>query len=120
MAGSADMKSTEANFVSEKHWGLAKLNAVELMALVVGVALCSVGTIGVIAGVPIALGALYSGFFTTPRFKRGLYLGKCPHCDAAISAMHYQEQIDCPSCAGWVKIKDNRFIAVSGPVETAA
>ena len=120
MAAPMDTKSTEANFVPEKHWGLAKLNAVELMALVVGVALCSIGTIGVIIGVPMALGALYSGFFVVPRLTRGLYLGKCPHCGAAISAMHYQEQVDCPSCTGLVRIKDNHFVAVPGSVGNAA
>ena len=75
MSVSTDTKSTEANFVPEKHWGLAKFSAVELMALVVGIALCSIGTIGIIVGVPIALGALYSGFFVAPRLTS--------HCPAA-------------------------------------
>jgi hypothetical protein len=104
-------KSTEAEFIPEKHWGLAKLNAVEIMALVVGAALCSIGKIGVLFGVPIALGALYSGFFIAPKFKRGIYSGRCPHCGALMSAMHYQEKVDCPTCSGTVKVENSRFLA---------
>jgi DNA-directed RNA polymerase subunit RPC12/RpoP len=120
MTGPADSKSTEATFKPEKHWGLAKLSAVELMVLVIGVALCSTGRIGMLIGIPVALGALYSGFFMAPKFKRGIYVGQCPHCGADMSAMHYQEQVDCPSCGHFVTVKDSRFIAASDPVEKAA
>lgn len=78
MTASGEGKSTEASFVPERHWGLARLNAVEVMALVVGIALCSIGRIGVIVGVPIALGALYSGFFVKPRFVRGILFRPLP------------------------------------------
>ncbi|HLG86173.1 MAG TPA: hypothetical protein VKZ79_03145 [Alphaproteobacteria bacterium] len=104
-------KSTEAEFIPEKHWGLAKLNAVEIMAVVVGVALCSIGKIGMVFGIPIALGALYSGLFVQPKYKRGIYSGRCPHCSALMSAMHYQEKVDCPSCGGSVKVENSRFVA---------
>jgi endogenous inhibitor of DNA gyrase (YacG/DUF329 family) len=43
---------------------------------------------------------------------RGLYIGACPHCGAAMSATHYQTQVDCPSCAGDVAVNDSRFIAL--------
>jgi len=120
MTGPADPKSTQAAFRPEKHWGLAKLNAVELMVLVSGVALCSTGRIGTLIGIPVALGALYSGFFIAPKFQRGVYVGPCPHCGADMSAMHYQEQVDCPSCGRFANVKDSRFIAAPGPVGKAA
>ena len=120
MTASAEGKSTEASFIPEKRWGLAKLNAVEIMALVVGVALCSLGKFGMVVGIPIALGALYSGFFVTPKFKRGIYSGNCPHCGALMSAMHYQEKVDCPSCGGWVKVENSRFVAARGQSDKAA
>ena len=111
MAVTADRKTTEATFKAERRWGLARLSAAELMILVVGIALCSTGTYGVMVGVPIALGALYSGLFVPPRMQRGLYLGRCPHCDAAISAFPYQEEVICPSCDRLVGREGDRFVA---------
>ena len=120
MLVTADGKSTEATFVPERRRGLAKLSAAELMILVVGIALCSTGTLGVMIGIPVALGALYSGFFVAPKVQRGLYLGYCPHCGAAISAMPYQDALDCPSCDGHIERKDGRFLAVRGDAGKAA
>jgi hypothetical protein len=105
------MKSTPANFVPETPKGLAKPSAIEWMVMVTGVALCSVGNWGYFIGIPIALGGVYSGFFVAPKVKRGLYLGDCPHCGAAMSATHYQEELGCPSCDAMVKVKNGRFEA---------
>jgi hypothetical protein len=112
MTGQAnDRKSTKAEFVPENRRGLHKPNSIEWMVMVTGVALCSVGHWGVFVGAPIALAGLYAGFFHAPKIRRGLYLGTCPHCGAAMSATHYQDQLGCPSCHAMVELRDGRFIA---------
>jgi hypothetical protein len=80
--------------------------------MITGVALCSIGPMGVIAGVPIALAGFYSGFFVKPKVQRGLYIGPCPHCAAEMSATHYQDQLPCPSCDAMVRVRDGRFETV--------
>jgi hypothetical protein len=112
MAGlTKDGKSTEARFVPEERKGLHRPNAIEWMVMITGVALCSVGDWGVYLGVPVALAGVYSGFFVAPKVKRGLYYGPCPHCGAAMSATHYQEELGCPSCHRIVRVRDGRFEA---------
>jgi hypothetical protein len=112
MAGQANEgRWTPAEFVPENRKGLHKPNSVDWMVMVTGVALCSVGNWGIFLGAPIALAGFYSGFFLAPKVKRGLYFGACPHCGAAMSATHYQEELGCPSCQAMVQVRDGRFIA---------
>ncbi len=112
MAGQAkDGGWTQAEFVPEIRGGLARPTAVEWMVMITGIALCSVGDWGVYIGIPVALGGVYSGFFRAPNVRRGLYVGPCPHCGAAMSATHYQEELGCPACHAIVKVRDGRFEA---------
>jgi hypothetical protein len=106
-----DGKWTKAVFVPEIRKGLHKPNAIEWMVMVTGVALCSVGQWGVFIGAPVALAGVYLGFFMASKVERGLYLGECPHCGAAMSATHYQEELGCPSCHAVVKVRNERFEA---------
>jgi hypothetical protein len=108
----SEPKSTEATFVPNPTRGLARFNAIEITIVLLGLSLCSLGTIGMVVGIPIVLAAIYSAYFIPPKFNRGLYLGKCPHCGAAVSATHYQTQIDCPDCGAESKIENSRFIAI--------
>jgi hypothetical protein len=105
-------KSTPAPFQPNPTKWLARFNAIEILAVLIGVAACSLGLIGAIIGVPIVLVAIYSAFFIPPKINRGLYIGQCPHCGADASATHYQTQIDCPSCGGDIAIQDARFVAL--------
>jgi hypothetical protein len=105
-------KSTPAPFQPNTTKYLARFNAIEILAVLLGLAACSFGLIGTIVGVPVVLIAIYSAFFIPPKINRGLYIGKCPHCGADMSATHYQTEVDCPSCAGDVAVRDSRFIAV--------
>lgn len=111
----AELKSTEATFVPNPTRGLARFNAIEITLVVFGTALCSLGTVALIVGVPLILAGIYSAYFIPPKFNRGLYLGKCPHCGADVSATHYQTQIDCPSCSAESKIENGRFVAIPKP-----
>jgi DNA-directed RNA polymerase subunit RPC12/RpoP len=105
-------KSTPAPFQPNPTKWLARFNAIEILGVLLGLAACAMGTIGTIIGVPVILLAIYSAFFIPPKINRGLYIGKCPHCGAEMSATHYQAEVDCPSCARWVAVKDSRFIAL--------
>jgi len=108
----SEPKSTEATFAPNPTRGLARFNAIEITLVLLGISLSSLGTLWMIAGIPIVLVAIYSAYFIPPKFNRGLYLGKCPHCGAAVSATHYQTEIDCPDCGAWSKIENSRFIAI--------
>jgi predicted RNA-binding Zn-ribbon protein involved in translation (DUF1610 family) len=112
---SAELKTTEARFQPNSRKWLGAFNAIEIGVVLLGLSLSSTGTIGMIVGVPLILGAIYSAFFIPSKINRGLYLGKCPHCGADVSATHYQTQIDCPSCTGDIAIRDNRFVALPKP-----
>ncbi len=107
-------KSTPAPFQPNNRKWLARFNAIEILAVLMGIAACSTGTIGLVIGVSMILAALYSAIFIPPKVNRGLYIGKCPHCGADMSATHYQTAVDCPSCAGIVEVRDSRFIAAPG------
>jgi len=110
MGGRAiESKSTEAKFVPEVRKGLHKPNSVEWMLMVTGVAICGVGGWAVAAGVAIALGAFYCAYFIEPKVKRGIFMGKCPHCGAVMSATHYQTELGCPSCDQLVRVHDGRY-----------
>jgi hypothetical protein len=37
-----------------------------------------------------------------------------------MSAMHYQDKVDCPSCGGWVRVENSRFIAAANESGKAA
>ncbi len=114
---SSEPKSTPAPFQPfDRRW-FKRFNAIEILAVLLGLAVCSLGAIGMILGVPLIAAALYSAVFIPPKINRGLYIGKCPHCGAEMSATHYQNQVDCPSCGQDVAVRDNRFIAV--PKSTA-
>jgi hypothetical protein len=113
-------KSTPASFQPNPKRFLARFNAIEILSVLIGVALCSLGWIGAIVGVPVVLMAIYSAFFIPPKINRGLYIGQCPHCGAAASATHYQTQIDCPSCRGDIAIQDARFVALPKKAGKAA
>ncbi|MDB5395770.1 MAG: hypothetical protein JWM91_3276 [Rhodospirillales bacterium] len=113
MAGQvSDNKSTTAKFVPEDRKGLHKPNSVEWMLMVAGISICGIGSWAVAVGLMIFLGAFYSGFFVKPQVKRGLYFGPCPHCGATMSATHYQDELDCPSCRGMVRVRNGRYEAI--------
>jgi hypothetical protein len=107
-----EAKSTPAPFQPNNRKWFARFNALEILAVLIGLAACSVGPIGVAIGVPVILAALYSAIFIPPKVDRGLYIGKCPHCGADMSATHYQTEVDCPSCRGDVALRDSHFIAL--------
>ncbi len=107
----AEPNSTPAPFQPNDRRWLKKFNALEILAVLLGTALCAMGTIGIVIGVVLIIGGLYSAVFIPPKVNRGLYIGKCPHCGADMSATHYQTQVDCPSCGEDVAVGDNRFIA---------
>ncbi len=106
------MKSNPAPFQPFDRSWLKRFNAIEILGVLVGVSICSLGLFGAIIGVPMVLAALYSAIFIPPKINRGLYIGKCPHCGADCSATHYQVQIDCPSCGGDIAVRDDRFYAL--------
>ena len=113
MAGQvSEAKSTEAKFVPEDRKGLHKPNSVEWMLMVTGASICAIGGWAIPVGVAILLASAYSGFFVRPQVKRGLYFGSCPHCGASMSATHYQETLDCPSCRGMVRVHNGRYEAI--------
>lgn len=105
-------KSTPAPFQPNPTRFLARFNAIEILGVLLGLAACATGWIGTIIGVPVILAAIYSAFFIPPKINRGLYIGKCPHCGADMSATHYQSQVDCPSCGGDVAVHDATFTAI--------
>jgi hypothetical protein len=107
-----ELKSTPAPFQPANRKWFARFNAIEILVILVGISACSTGTVGMIIGIPLILAAIYSAVFIPPKVNRGLYIGKCPHCGADMSATHYQSQVDCPSCAGDVAVRDNRFFAL--------
>ena len=111
----SEPKSTPAPFQPNDRRWLKRFNAIEILGVLVGLAACSTGTIGTIIGVPVILAALYSAFFIPPKINRGLYIGKCPHCGAEMSATHYQTEVDCPSCGRDVAVRDSRFVAITKP-----
>jgi hypothetical protein len=108
----SEPNSTPAPFQPNDRRWLKRFNAVEILVVLLGLAACSLGMIGMVIGVPMVLAAIYSAVFIPPKVNRGLYIGKCPHCGADMSATHYQTQVDCPSCAGDVAIRNSRFVAV--------
>jgi len=108
----SEPKSHPAPFQPNDRRWLKRFNAIEILGVLVGVAACSLGLIGVIIGVPMILAAIYSAVFIPPKVNRGLYIGKCPHCDADASATHYQTEIDCPSCGGDIAVRDSQFVAL--------
>jgi len=113
MAGQvSETKSTEAKFVPEVRKGLHKPNSVEWMLMVTGVAICGIGSWAIGVGLIIFLASFYSGFFVRPQVDRGLYFGACPHCGATMSATHYQDQLDCPSCRRMVRVHNSRYEAI--------
>jgi hypothetical protein len=107
-----EAKSTPARFVPEDRKGLHKPNSIEWMAMVAGVAICGIGSWAVAVGIAVFLGAFYSGFFVKPSVKRGLYFGSCPHCGATMSATHYQDALECPSCLRTVRVHGGRYEAI--------
>jgi hypothetical protein len=113
-------KSTPAPFQPNNRKFLARFNALEILAVLIGLSACSTGTIGLVIGVPVILAALYSAIVIPPKVDRGLYIGKCPHCGADMSATHYQNTVDCPSCAGDVEVRDSHFVALPKKPESRA
>ncbi len=111
----SEPKSTPAPFQSFDRRGLKRFNAIEILGVLLGLAAIAMGTIGAVVGIPLILAALYSAFFIPPKVNRGLYIGKCPHCGADMSATHYQTEADCPSCHQDVAVRDQRFWALSKP-----
>ena len=107
-----DVKSTEARFVEEDRKGLHKPNSIEWMLMVTGLSICGIGSWAILIGLAIFFAAFYSGFFVKPQVKRGLYFGACPHCGTTMSATHYQDQLDCPSCRGMVRVRNQRYEAI--------
>jgi predicted RNA-binding Zn-ribbon protein involved in translation (DUF1610 family) len=105
-------KSTPAPFQPNNRKLLARFNALEILAVLIGLSACSTGTIGLAIGVPVILAALYSAIVIPPKVDRGLYIGKCPHCGADMSATHYQTEVDCPSCGADVAVRDSCFVAL--------
>jgi DNA-directed RNA polymerase subunit RPC12/RpoP len=116
----SEPKSNPAPFQPNDRRWLKRFNAIEILGVLFGVAACSLGLIGVIVGVPLILAAIYSAVFIPPKINRGLYIGKCPHCDADASATHYQSEIDCPSCGGDIAVRDSRFVALPKKAGKAA
>jgi len=108
----SEPKSTPAPFQPFDRRGFKRFNAIEILSVLVGLAACSTGLIGTIIGVPIILAAVYSAIFIPPKINRGLYIGTCPHCGDAMSATHYQTEVDCPNCTKWSAVKDEKFIAL--------
>jgi hypothetical protein len=108
----SDIKSTEAKFVPEDRKGLHKPNSVEWMLMVTGIAICGIGSWAIGAGLIVFLASFYSGFFVKPQVARGLYFGLCPHCGANMSATHYQDELDCPSCRKMVRVRAGRYEAI--------
>lgn len=108
----SELKSTPAPFQPNDRRWLKRFNAVEILVVLLGLAACSTGMTGLVIGVPMVLAAVYSAVFIPPKVNRGLYIGKCPHCGADMSATHYQTQVDCPSCGGDVAVRDSRFVAL--------
>lgn len=108
----SETRSTPAPFQPNDRRWLKRFNAIEILLVLAGLAASSTGAIGMIIGIPLILAALYSAFFIPPKINRGLYIGKCPHCGADMSATHYQTQVDCPSCGGDVAVRENRFFAL--------
>ena len=113
-------KSTPAPFQPNTTKWLARFNAIEILGVLLGLAACSFGWIGAVFGVPLMLVAIYSAYFIPSKIDRGLYIGKCPHCDADMSATHYQSEVDCPSCGGYVAVQDARFVALPKKADKAA
>jgi predicted RNA-binding Zn-ribbon protein involved in translation (DUF1610 family) len=97
----SEPKSTPAPFQSFDRRGLKRFNAIEILGVLLGLAAIAMGTIGAVVGIPLILAALY--------------IGKCPHCGADMSATHYQTEADCPSCHQDVAVRDQRFWALSKP-----
>lgn len=112
MIVTSESKSTPAPFQPNDRRWLRRFNAIEILSVLVGLAACSTGLIGAIIGIPVVLAAIYSAVFIPPKVNRGLYIGKCPHCGADMSATHYQTEVDCPSCAADVAVRDSRFFAM--------
>ena len=108
----SDSKSTEAKFVPEDRKGLHKPNSVEWMLMVTGISICAIGSWAIAVGLAVFLASFYSGFFVKPQVNRGLYFGLCPHCGANMSATHYQDQLDCPSCRQMVRVHNGRYEAI--------
>lgn len=103
--------STSAPFRPASRRGLKGFSAIETMAVLIGLALCATGTIGIVAGVLMIAVTLYQVYFVPPKIQRGVYVGTCPYCDAEMSATHYHEHVDCPECQRIVTVRDNRFVA---------
>jgi len=104
--------STPAPFRPANRRGLRAFNALEILAVLVGICFWSTGPTGMMIGIPIILGAFYSAFFIPPKVERGIHVGKCPHCGAEMSATHYQKVVDCPCCSGDVEVRGDRFVAL--------
>jgi hypothetical protein len=113
MTGQAgNIKSTEAKFVPEDRKGLHKPNSIEWMVMVAGLSICGIGSWAIFIGLAIFFAAFYSGFLVKPQVKRGLYFGSCPHCGARMSATHYQDELDCPTCHAMVRVHNSRYEAI--------
>jgi DNA-directed RNA polymerase subunit RPC12/RpoP len=105
-------KSTPAPFQPNTKKWLARFNAIEILGVLVGLAICSLGSFWPAIGSAMVLAAIYSAYFIPPKINRGLYIGKCPHCGDDMSATHYQSVVDCPNCGKDVLVKDSRFVAL--------
>jgi len=110
----SEPNSTQTIFQPNSRKGLARFNVIEIAVVLLGLSLWSTGTTGMIIGIPLILGALYSAVFIPPKYNRGLHLGTCPSCGAAMSATHYQNEVDCPSCGAFAKVEPGRFVAMPG------
>ena len=107
MAG--DGGSTEAFFEPWQVAILHKPSALEWVAMLAGVGLCSTGMIGVVIGIPLAVFGFINGFFVRPRIVRGTWFGLCPSCGVKMSISVYSPVADCPGCGKNIVRDGNRL-----------
>lgn len=106
---SGDDKSTEAFFEPWQTALLHKPSALEWLAILGGIGLCSTGIIGIIIGAPLAFYGIVSGFFIRSRIVRGTWFGLCPNCGVKMSVSIYTLVADCPGCHKNIVREGNRL-----------
>jgi len=106
---SGDDKTTEAFFEPWQTAFLHRPSALEWLAILGGIGLCSTGIVGIILGVPLAFYGIVNGFFVRPRVVRGTWFGLCPNCGVKMSVSIYSLVQDCPGCHKNIVREGNRF-----------
>jgi hypothetical protein len=104
-------RSTPATFHPARLWGPQKLSAPAILFILIGIALCSTGSIGTVIGIPLAI----ASYFIFPKRVEGVWTGTCPSCGAPMSALVVGTHFDCPSCGAWSVRSGDRFIAAGAP-----